>query len=329
MTELSLTFACLDYDRTRALQDGRVRPEGIDLRSLRLPVEETFFRQLRNREFDVSEISLSSYVLTLDLPQPPFVALPVFPSRYFRHQTMFVNERSGIRRPEDLVGRRVGIPEFQMTASVWQRGILRDEHGVPTESMRYFTGGLEQPGRDEKIPLTLPDSLSVTPIGPDRTLSAMLVDGELDAIFCANEPSCFGRDPHVVRLFPDYKAVEQDYFRRTRIFPIMHVVVLKREVFDAEPWVATSLTKAFQESLDLSYEDIRYRSALKTMLPWLSDHLAETEAVMGRDFWQYGVAPNHDTLDRFLGYSYDQGLAARRRTPEELFYPGAADSYKL
>lgn len=329
MTALSLTFACQDYDRTRAIQDGRVQPDGIALNFLSLPVEETFFRQLRYREFDASEMSLSSYVLTLNDPVPPFVAIPVFPSRYFRHQSIFINTRSGITAPGDLAGKRVGIPEYQMTASVWQRGILEEEYGVTTEQMHYFTGGLEEPGREEKIPLSLPSGISVTPIHSDQTLSGMLAEGELDAIFCANEPSSFRSQDHIRRLFEDYKTVEQDYYRRTQIFPIMHVVAINRELHARSPWVATSLMKAFQKSLDISYADLRYRSALKTMLPWLSDHVRETEEVMGDRFWTYGLRDNRPTIDKFLEYSYRQGLAGRRWNPEEIFYSGTAESFKM
>jgi len=324
-----LSFACWDYDRMRALQDGRVRPEGIDLNFLPLPVEETFYRQLRHQEFDVSELSLSSYLLTLDRADPPFVALPVFPSRAFRHQSIYVNTASGIERPADLIGRRVGTPEYQMTAGVWQRGILAEDHGVPVGAVRYFTGGIEQPGRREKIALNLPDWISVTPIADGKTLSAMLADGELDAIYSASQPSCFGREPHIRHLFDDFVAVEQDYFRRTRIFPIMHTVVVRRELHERHPWVSRSLTKAFTESLRLAYADLRHRNALKVMLPWLQQHLAQTEGALGGGYWDYGLEANRHVLDTFARYSHEQGLAARVRTAEEIVLASADDSYRL
>jgi 4,5-dihydroxyphthalate decarboxylase len=332
MSRLPLTFACVDYDRTRALQDGRVRPEGVDLNFLALPVEETFYRQLRHREFDVSEMSLSSYVMTLDRPDPPFVALPVFPSRYFRHQSIYVNERSGIDRPADLAGRRVGVPEFQMTAGVWQRGILAEEYGVPADAVRYLTGALEAGGsrdRREKLPLDLPASFSVTPIEAGQNLSAMLADGELDAIYSASEPSAVARAGHVRHLFPNYREVEQDYFRRTGIFPIMHTVVIRREVHAAHPWVARSLTKAFAESLRIAYQDLAYRSALKIMLPWLNEHLAETVALLGEDYWGYGLERNRHVLATFLRYSHEQGLSRTLRTPEEVVLAAADETYTI
>jgi 4,5-dihydroxyphthalate decarboxylase len=329
VTRLNLSLACWDYDRTRALQDGRVRPEGITLNYLPLPVEETFYRQLRYREFDVSEMSLSSYLLTLDEPDPPFVALPVFPSRFFRHQSIYINTDSGITEPADLVGKRVGTPEFQMTAGVWQRGILSDDYGVPVESVTYLTGAIEDRGRQEKIALDLPHHISVSPINPDQNLSTMLANGELDAIYSAGQPSCFGRVPHIQHLFKDFKAAEQEYFRRTRIFPIMHVIVLKRGLYEQHPWVARSLYKAFDESLRLAYVDLRHRNALKVMLPWLQEHLTETLDLLGDDYWSYGLAANRHVLEVFARYSNAQGLASRRWSPDEIVLAEASDSYRL
>lgn len=329
MTRLRLSFAANSYDRLRGLEDGRVQPEGIDLTFIPLPVEETFFRQLTYREFDVSEMSLSSYVLTLGRDNPPFVALPVFPSRYFRHQTMFVNARSGITSPEDLRGKRVGVPEYQITAGVWQRGMLQDDFGVRPADMAFFSGGVEGPGRKEKIPLSPPAEISVQPIAADRTLAQMLTAGELDALFTAHVPSCFYREDHVRRLFPDYKAVEQDYFARTGIFPIMHVVVVKRSVYLRHPWIAASLTKAFEQARRLAVDDLMYRSALKTMLPWLADHVEETVGLMGEDWWTYGVEPNRTVLEAFLRYSQEQGLAAKAWRPEEIFVENVAESFVI
>jgi 4,5-dihydroxyphthalate decarboxylase len=329
MSRLELSFACWDYDRTRALQDGRVRPDGIDLNFMALPVEETFWRQLRHREFDVSEMSISSYLLTLNEPDPPFVAIPVFPSRFFRHQSIYVNARSGISQPGDLVGKRVGTPEYQMSAGVWLRGILADEHGVPIDSVRYLTGGIEQPGRIEKIALDLPGNISVTPIGPEQTLSQMLADGEIDAIYSASQPSCFGRSPDVRHLFTDFKAAEQDYFARTGIFPIMHTVVIKREVYERNPWVARALYKAFDASLQIAYADLRYRNANKVMLPWLQEHVEETIATLGEGWWDYGLERNRTALETIARYSFEQGLAGKLWAPEEIMLAEASDSFVL
>lgn len=319
----------MNYDRLRSLQDGTVQPEGIELNFVPLPVEETFFRQLAFKEFDVSEMSMSSYVLTLNQERPPFVALPAFPSRYFRHQTMFVNRNSGITTPEDLKGKRVGVPEYQITAGVWQRGMLRDEYGVHPRDMKFFSGGVEETGRVEKIKLDLPSDVSVEPIGPNDTLSQMLSNGELDALFTAHVPSCFYTDDNVQRLFPDYKDAEQAYFSKTGIFPIMHIVVVKRDIYEQNPWVARSLMKALEESLQVAKDDLMYRSSLKVMLPWLADHVAETKQVLGADFWTYGVERNRDVLETFLGYSYDQGLAKKLWKPEDIFVKSASPSFVI
>ncbi|HEU5025476.1 MAG TPA: hypothetical protein VFV01_11210 [Spirillospora sp.] len=329
MTRLDLSFACEDYDRIRALRDGRVVPEGIDLNVIPLPVEETFYRQARYQEFDVSEMSLSTYLLTLDQPSPPFVALPVFPSRSFRHQSIYINTEAGISGPADLRGRRVGLPEYQLTACVWQRGIMAEHYGVPVDSVRYFTGGLVQPGRIEKIDLDLPPEISVTPIGPDQTLSAMLAAGELDALYCPGRPAGFGTDPRLGRLFPDFQEAERDYHRRTGIFPIMHTVVIRRSLYERHPWIARSLTKAFTQALEPAYADLAQRNALKVMLPWLEEHLAETLAALGPGYWDYGLEENRHVLETFARYSAEQGLTARPRKAEEIVLGQADDGFLL
>lgn len=330
MADLRLTLACWDYDRTRALADGSVKPDGIELTYLPLPVEETFFRMLRHREFDVSEMSLSSYCVQLSRPDPAFIAIPVFPSRFFRHSCIFVNARSGIREPADLKGRRVGSPEYQMTAPVWIRGILSDEFGVRVEDVEHYTGGEEEPGRDEKLALDLPASIRVRRIGPKQTLSAMIADGELDALFTARAPSTFASRPQdVQRLFADFAAVEREYWRRTRIFPIMHVVVIRRDVYRAHPWVAQSLCKAFGLAQRRAYRDLAETAALKTMLPWLTAHVEEARREMGEDWWSYGLAPNRHVLETFLRYHHEQGLSRERLAPEALFAPETLESFRI
>jgi 4,5-dihydroxyphthalate decarboxylase len=330
VSNLSLSLACWSYDRTRALLDGRVRPDGIDLTCLDLPVEEIFFRMLRHQEFDVAEMSLSSYVVSLFAADPPFIAIPVFPSRFFRHSCIYVNAAAGIARPADLVGRTVGTPEYQMTAPVWIRGILADEYEVPVTSVTYATGGLEEPGRPEKLALDLPAGIRVVPIGADRTLSAMLAAGEIDALHTARAPSSF-RDGsgRVKRLFEDFPLVEREYFRRTRIFPIMHTVVIRRDVYARHRWVAQSLAKAFGAAQRAAYADLAHTAALKTMLPWLTACVEETRREMGDDFWPYGLSKNRDALATFLRYSHEQGLSRRRLEPEELFAPETLEGFKI
>jgi 4,5-dihydroxyphthalate decarboxylase len=323
-------MACWNYDRTRALLEGSVRPDGIDLNYLNLPVEETFFRMLRHREFDVAEMSLSSYVMSLSAHEPPFVAIPVFPSRFFRHSCIYVNAASGIREPSDLAGRKVGNPEYQMTAPVWIRGILSDEYGVSVGSVRYYCGGLEEPGRPEKLALDLPPGIHVERIKDDQTLSSMLASGEIDALYTARAPSSF-RDGSgtVKRLFDNFAEVERDYFRRTRIFPIMHTVVIRRDVYERNRWTAQSLYKAFCAAQQETYTDLNQTAALKTMLPWLIAHVEDVRREMGDDFWPYGLQPNRETLATFLRYSHEQGLSRQPVDPERLFAPETLESFKI
>ncbi|WP_411288750.1 ABC transporter substrate-binding protein [Phenylobacterium sp.] len=330
MSKLRLTLACWDYDRTRALADGRVTPEGIDLNLVPLQVEETFFRMLRNREFDAAEMSLSSYCVSLARDDPAFIAIPVFPSRFFRHSCIFVSAKSGIASPRDLIGKRVGVPEYQMTAPVWIRGVLADEYGVDPASVTYFTGGEEEPGREEKLKLSLPAKFKVVPIGPGQTLSAMLADGEIDALQTARTPSTFySRPGDVKRLFPDFVPVEKAYFRKTGIFPIMHVIVLRRDVYEANRWAAQSLMKAFVQAQAIAYENLRVTSATTSMLPWQVAAVEEATAELGADWWPYGFAKNRAVLDTFLRYHHEQGLSATRLEPVALFAPETFEAFKI
>jgi 4,5-dihydroxyphthalate decarboxylase len=327
---LRLTLACWDYDRTRALADGSVAPDGIELVYLNQPVEETFFRMMRYREYDCSEMSLSSYVASLNAEKPPFIAIPVFPSRFFRHSCIFVSAKSGIRKPEELKGRRIGVPEYQMTAPVWIRGILSDDYGVKVTEVEHFSGGEEEPGRDEKLKLNLPGEIRLRPIGANQTLSRMLADGELDALVTARAPSTFHREPDKVkRLFPNYVEVEKEYYRRTKIFPTMHTVVVRRDVYERDPWVAQSLTKAFTQAKAKSYALYNQTAALPAMVPWLVAELEEARREMGEDWWPYGLEPNRKALETFLRYHHEQGLSKRRFAPEELFARETLASYKL
>jgi 4,5-dihydroxyphthalate decarboxylase len=328
VSRLQLTFACGDYDRTRALEDGSVRPDGIDLTYLRLPVEETFFRMLRHREFDIAEMSLSTYVATLDQDPRPFVALPVFTSRMFRHGGIYINADAGIASPEDLRGKRVGAPEFQLTAGVWIRGILAEHHGVPVDSVTYYTGGQETPGRIEKGKVDT--DLDIRPIPAGATLSQMLAAGDLDALHTPRVPSPFrDRDPRVRRLFDDVIGVEKEYYASTGIFPIMHVVAIRTEVYQRHRWIAQSLYKAFLAARDDAYARVYDSSALRFMEPWLIQHLEEARQLLGPDYWSYGVAANERVLDAFLGYHHDQGLSRRQCRPAELFAAETAEAFVI
>ncbi|KMK65020.1 ABC transporter substrate-binding protein [Puniceibacterium sp. IMCC21224] len=328
MSNISLTLGCWDYDRVQPLIDGRVRPAGIDLTFLNMIVEETFFRMLRNHEFDACEMSMSSYTVSLTRPDRPFVAIPVFPSRFFRHSCIYVNAAAGIEKPEDLIGKRIGVPEYQMTAPVWIRGILQDYHNVPVDSVTYVTGGEETPNRDEKLKLDLPDRIRIERIGPTDTLAQMLADGRIDALHTARKPSTFDGQK-VKRLFPDFVPVEQAYWRDTGIFPIMHVIAIRRDVYEANRWVAMNLFKAFREAQALCYEGLQETAALKGMLPWFNAHVEETLAMMGPDFWPYGLDKNRDTLETFLRYHHEQGLSPRKLEVEEMFAPEVLEEFVI
>jgi ABC-type nitrate/sulfonate/bicarbonate transport system substrate-binding protein len=325
---LGLSFACGDYDRTRAIEDGSIRPDGIDITYLRLPVEETFFRMLRHREFDVAEMSLSTHVASLDADPTPFVGLPVFTSRMFRHGGIYVNAGSGIDEPGDLRGKQVGTPEMQLTAGVWIRGILAEHHGVPVDSVHYLTGGQEAAGRVEKG--RVDTGLDVRAVPAGSTLSAMLAEGVIDALYTPRVPGPFARgDDRVRRLFPDVVTAEKSYYESTGIFPIMHVVVVRRDVYDAHPWVAQSLSKALTSARDDAYRRIYDSSALRFMAPWLTQQLEDARSLMGADYWSYGLDDNRETLAVFLRYHHEQGLSRKLRAPDELFAPESLESFVI
>jgi 4,5-dihydroxyphthalate decarboxylase len=283
---------------------------------------ESFFRMLKHQEFDASEMSLSWYTRTVFSDPSPFIAIPVFPSRMFRHSCVYVNVHSGIKEPQDLVGKRVGCPEYQMTAAVWLKGIFADHYAVPVESVSYFTGGLKDPGRTE-VPMNLPEAIHVEPIPADRTLSDMIETGEIDALYTAEMPHSFElHSPKVRRLFDDYQTEERAYYEKTSIFPIMHTVVIRREIYERHRWIAQSLTKAFTASQRVAYRELNETAALKHMLPWLIAHVEESRRVFGSDdFWPYGIARNRDNLNTFLRYSFEQGLSPRQLEAADLFAP--------
>jgi 4,5-dihydroxyphthalate decarboxylase len=328
VARLPITLACGDYDRTRALADGRVNVEGVDLTMLSLTPEETFFRMVRFEEFDVAELSLSTFVVTLG-QGAPFVAIPVFPSRAFRHNGVYVHTGSGIESPEQLAGCRVGIAEYQLTANVWIRGILADFHGLPVSSAHYVTGGLHQPGRDEKVAIPiLPEGVHVVPCPEGRTLSDMLVNGELQALYTPRVPRPFlDGDPRVRRLFPDVREAEESYYRRTRIFPIMHVVAIRREIYQRNRWLASSLVKAFTQARDFAFRGLDETASLPTVLPWVYDEIRRVRALMGGDYWSYGLnQANELALSTFLRYAREQGLAPGEIGPRDLFAPETLSS---
>jgi len=318
---LRITLACWDYDRTRGILEGRIRPEGLEVDYIALPPEETFFRMARFREFDVSELSLGSYVVSRRAGDAPFVAVPVFPSRSFRHSGIYV--RDGIARPEELRGGRVGVAEYQLTANIWIRGILAEHHGVPVRDVTYVTGGLENPRRVEKLKLDLPPEIRIEPAPGGTSLSELLARGELDAIYSPRAPSS-GR-----RLFADFPAVERAYYEANGIFPIMHVLAIRKDVYEANRWIARSLFKAFSAARDEAIEALRETAALKVSLPWTLAHAEEARALMGDDYWSYGVDANRHVLEKFLEYARDQSLASADESVDALFAPETLEEFAI
>ena len=326
---LRLSLACSECDRTQGLRDGSVPVEGVSLTCIGLPVEEVFHRMVRFAEFDAAELSLSSYVLSLQMGAP-FIAVPAFPSRMFRHSGIYVNSRSGIGKPADLIGRTVGVAEYQLTANVWIRGILQEHYDVPVTSVTYLTGGLHAPGRVEKLPLSLPDDIRIVPIGADRTLAEMLVSGEIDALYTPRTPAPFAQGrPEVRRLFPDPAREEERYFARTRVFPIMHTVVLRRALYQEHRWLARAFFKAFEQARRQAMDGIDETATVKYMVPWLAEEVARTRRLIGEDYWPYGAAPNQLCLETFLRYSFEQGLAGRLLSPAELFAPETLEEFVI
>ena len=330
MSRLSIAVACKDYDRVRPLLDGRVRIEGCDPNFLPLGPEELFFRAFGQAEFDVCELSLSSYLMTVARGTAAYLAIPVFLSRMFRHSSIYVRTDRGITAAEDLKGRLVGVPEYQVTAALWVRGIFADEYGLAPPDLRWRTGGIEEPGRHEKLPLELPDGLEVVPVGGDRALGPMLAAGEIDALVAPRAPLCFVRgEPHVDRLFPDYRRAEEAYYAKTGHFPIMHVVGIRRGLAEQHPWLPTSLTKAFDQAKALALAELADVTASSATLPWLAAEVEHTRALMGDDFWPYGVEANRATLEAVTRYSFEQGLTPRRVEIEELFAPATLERFRI
>jgi 4,5-dihydroxyphthalate decarboxylase len=329
MSLLPLTIATWDYDRVRALMDGRVRVEGCDVRHLNLAPEECFHRAWGG-EFDVAEVGFCSYLMSIARGNSPFIAIPIFTSRIFRHSGIYIRTDRGIDAPADLKDKRIGVPQYEMAAAVWIRGFLQEDYGVAATDIAWHQGGLEIPGRRSPVPLTPPPGLSIQVIPEGATLSKMLVDGELDGVVTARPPSCFDAGhPQVRRLFADYRGVEQDYFRRTKIFPIMHVVAIRRTLAEQQPWLAASLLKAFGEAKRVAEAELREINALKIGLPWVTSEMQATEQLMGSDYWPYGVEANRLALQTCARYVAEQGITAREIEVEEMFAPTTLKGMKI
>jgi 4,5-dihydroxyphthalate decarboxylase len=330
MSKLPITIACEHYDRVQAIRDGRVEVAGCDVNFLELGPEELFFRALRNQEFDVCELSMSSYLVGVAKGNAAYVAIPVFLSRVFRHSAIYIRTDRGIERPADLKGRRVGVPEYQVTAALWARALLDGGYGVTPQDLHWFRGGLHEPGRVEKVALNLPPSIRIESIPEAKTLDGMFAAGELDAMISPRAPRSYQKcEPNIGLLFPDYRRAEEQYFRKTGIFPIMHVAVIRREMVDTHPWLANSVYEAFVRAKATALALLEDVAALKVTLPWLGAYLEETKAVMGADFWPYGVTENLPTLNAMVHFAHKHGTASRLLSVEELFAPGTLERYKV
>ena len=328
MADVKLSLACWTYDRTRALMDGSVKPDGIELQfESAHQVGQIMERMVRDRAYDAAELGFTYYLRTLELSGAPFIAIPVFPNRIFRHSAIFVNPTRGITRPQDLAGRKVGeLHRYGHDAGIWSKGVLADEYGVAAQSMTHFVGGMDRATEHgDWAPFEPPPGLRLHRLEPGQGLDAMLVSGDIDALFSAwLPPSFIKRLPQVARLFPDYEAVERDWFRRTRVFPIMHTVVIRRDLYERNRWIARSLMQAFEQAKDRALA--MYRAAetffgAPFMIPWLPAVMEANRALMGEDPWANGVATNRTTLETYLRYHAEQGLSKRRWTIEELFAP--------
>jgi 4,5-dihydroxyphthalate decarboxylase len=316
MANLRLTFACGPYDRTQALRDGSIRPEGIDLTYLTLQPAEIFWRMLQYQEFDASEMSLSNYTTLVAGGKSPFVAIPVFPSRVFRHGYFFINTGKGIEKPADLAGKRGGVPEYSMTAAVYMRGLLQHEYGVKPTDIEWLQG------RADRLQHKKPPGVRLSQAPAGVELGDLLERGELDFLITANNPLSFRRKaPTVRRLFPNYRELEQDYYRRTKIYPIMHTVVIRRDIYERDPWVALSLYTALCKAKEQSYRLLTETGSPKASFAWLQPMIEEEQSIIGKDWYPYGIGPNWPSIEALLQYNHEQGLSDRRLTLEELFVP--------
>jgi 4,5-dihydroxyphthalate decarboxylase len=330
MVDVPITIACGNYDRTQAIKDGVVKVEGCDVTYLPMYPEEIFHRAFKFQEFDVSELSFSSFIRTVAAGTSAYVGVPAFVSRIFRHSGIYVRKDAGIRTPQDLRGKRIGVPEYQITAVVWMRGMMQHEYGVKPSEIQWRSGGQEQAGRHERTPLKPIPGLDLQPIAHDQTLVEMLRKGELDALFTARAPSSFlAGEPHIARLFPDTRAAETAYYKKTGLFPIMHLIGIRKTLVEKYPWLPVSVYKAFCDAKAIAMTNLRDVNALLVTLPFLEAETRETAAVMGDDFWRYGVNENLREIEALTQYIHEQGLADRRVAVEELFAAPTFDISKV
>lgn len=330
MSKLQLSVAVGPYDRMRPLVDGEVQIEGVDPTFMLQEPEEIFFRALRHADYDICELSLSSYSVKTAAGTSAYVAIPVFPSRAFRHTSVYVNANAGINKPEDLKGKRIGVPEYQLTANVWVRLFLEEEYGVKASDVTWVRGGYEDPTRVEKISLNLPEDVELVNAPEGKAISGMLDAGEIDALIGPRAPSCFERgSPNVKYLFDDPQAEAAAWYRKTRLFPIMHTLGIRRTLVEQHPWLPMSVMKAFEKSKAVALHRLTDTSATKVTLPFIETQLRAARALMGDDFWSYGFAANEHTLNRFLAQHHAEGLSSRLLEAKDLFHPASLESFSI
>ena len=329
MTKLQLSVAMGDYDRTRALIDGRVLMDGVDPVYMTFVPEEMFFRAMRSQDFDICELSFSSYAVKTAKGDCPYIAVPVFLSRAFRHTSIYVR-KDRIKRPEDLKGKRIGVPEYQLSANVWARAILQDDYGVAPEDVTWVRGGIDTPGRPEKIALQLPPGVKLESAPEGVTITELLDRGDIDGFIAPRPPGARAlANPNVGWLFDDPTATAKDYYRRTNVFPIMHVVGVRKTLAAQHPWLPGAVLKAFSQAKDLALAALSDTSATKVTLPFVEEQLKAARESLGEDFWSYGVARNRDTIDTFLRHHHSQGLSSRRLTVDEVFHPATYETFSI
>jgi 4,5-dihydroxyphthalate decarboxylase len=329
MAKLSLSVAIGEFDRTRALIDGSVSIDGVDPVYMPLVPEEIFFRAFRAAEFDICELSLSSYAIKTAQGDCPYIAVPAFVSRAFRHNAVYVRT-DRIKKPADLKGKKVGVPEYQLTANVWARAFLDDDYGVKPADIHWIRGGIAQPGRPEKLTVKLPAGVRLDNAPEGATISALLEAGEIDGFIAPRPPSLIEKGhPHIGWLFPDPVAAAKDYFKRTGLFPIMHVLGIRRALAEQHPWLPGAVLKSFEQAKQLAVKELADTTVAKVTLPFVEEMLRDARALMGEDFWPYGVAPNRTVLDYFLGQHHAQGLSSRRLSVDELFHPATYETFKV
>ncbi len=326
---LRLTLAVGDYDHVRDLVSGEVRAEGIELGCLVLPPEEIFFRFTRFAEWEVSEMSLGKYASLVSQGDTRVVAIPVFPSRVFRLSSLYVRPGGPIVSPADLKGSRIGIPEWAQSASIYTRGYIAHELGIPLESIEWVQAGVDEPGRREKVALKLPAGIRYRS-EPGRSLTELLLAGDIDAVMSARAPSRFSDGSGaIVRLYPDFRAAEETYYLKTRIFPIMHVIVLRGDIYAAHPWAAMNLFKAFVLAKVRAIERLLDGGISHAPIAWLAEYAARMKSLFGGDLWPYGIEPNRPTLEALLQYAFEQGVCHRLLSVNELFCEQVQDSFKV